>query len=203
MNEPVNLGDVESDNDRSQAQFSDPAFPKEPFPCPNCGQMLAPSVRVCVACKQPIDPSRIQHSQPAATSVVPRPGALTEKRVEFPWPLFFILFAALLLADQGAQKLWSAWKAQLALGAIQLLSSVWVFFDAGRRNVPRRLRWAVGSLFLWVIIFPWYLSRRRTPHLPCPFVEAEAGPWARALFAVLIILFVFGAVLVIVKGPQG
>ena len=42
-------------------------FPTEAFQCPACGQLLAPSCRVCVSCKHTINPAEIiQQPQQAA-----------------------------------------------------------------------------------------------------------------------------------------
>src|SRR2546423_9455397 len=85
------------------------AFPDEAFPCPACGQMLAPSCRVCVACKQPIDPAQIKSASARALELRPfdaqptaGPGA---GNVRFPWALFLVL---LLVGIPGglAQRRW-------------------------------------------------------------------------------------------------
>src|SRR5437588_5305951 len=75
------------------------AFPDEAFPCPACGQMLAPSCRVCVACKQPIDPAQIKSASARALELRPfdaqptaGPGAGPGAgNVRFPWVLFLVL----------------------------------------------------------------------------------------------------------------
>lgn len=69
---------------------------------------------------------------------------------------------------------------------VELAASAWVYYDAHARRIPRPLRWGLGSLLLWILIFPWYLSRRRTPEAPCPFVEAEVGPITRFLLVILL-----------------
>jgi hypothetical protein len=95
------------------------------------------------------------------------------------------------------QQVLSPLKSQLILAGIQVLSSVWVFYDAQDKHLPRPLRWGLGSLLLWPFIFPWYLGRRSKPSAPCPFVEAPAGPVARALLFVLLIVFI----ILIFRGP--
>ena len=44
---------VEPESVATENHLSVERFPTEPFPCPSCGQLLAPSCRVCVACKEP------------------------------------------------------------------------------------------------------------------------------------------------------
>ena len=82
-----------------------------------------------------------------------------------------------------------------------VLSSIWVFYDARERGVPQPLRWGVGCLLVWIIFFPWYLARRRTPEAACPFIEAEKGPLLRFLLITLLVFFLFSVVLVVLKGP--
>ncbi len=176
-------------------------LPQEPFPCPSCGQMLAPTVRVCVACKQTIDPAQITRAQAGPGPFETHGTQPATARVQFPWPLFFVLLAVRLLAAVIAQRHWGLVKAELALGSLELLTGAWVFFDAQQRGVPKPLRWGIGSLFLWILVFPWYLVRRKTPQASCPFVEAEVGPVTRALFIILIVLFLLGAADLILKGP--
>lgn len=92
-------------------------------------------------------------------------------------------------------------KSQWVLGGFVVLSSAWVFFDAQEKRVPKPFRWSMGALLFWILIFPWYLSRRRTPQAACPFVEAEVGPVARALLLVLVLFFLFTLAALIMKGP--
>ena len=87
------------------------------------------------------------------------------------------------------------------MGGVQALAGVWVFFDALRQRVPRPLRWAFGSMLLPVVVFPWYLARRKTPQSPVPFVEAEAGPVTRFLLFALLVFFLASLIYYIVKGP--
>lgn len=101
----------------------------------------------------------------------------------------------------AAQRLLGPVKAQLVLGGMVILSSIWVFFDAHEKRVAKPLRWGVGSLLMWILVFPWYLARRKTPQAPCPFIEAEAGPLARALLFALVIFFLLAVAVVILKGP--
>ncbi len=176
-------------------------IPDEPFPCPHCGQMLAPTVRICVSCKQPIDPAQIRKSEPLTAPLRRQPSLPTRAQASFSWRIFLGVLAAWFLAATVALALLGSEKAQLVMGGAVMVSSAWVFFDAQSRGVPRPLRWGLGSLLLWVLVFPWYLARRRTPQAPCPFIEAEASPIARALLFVLIMFFVLSAVLILFKGP--
>jgi len=190
---PVSLA-----NENAQA-----TTPNEPFACPACGQMLGPSVRVCVACKAIIDQSKIQKPRPALAPLNPQPALLAVERARFPWQIFVWVLAAWFLAATIAQKALGPAKAQLVLLGVVFLSSAWVFLDAKQQAVPKPLRWGLGSLLLWIIIFPWYLARRKTPQATCPFVEAEAGPVTRTLLFVLLLFFLLGIIVVALKGPLG
>ena len=193
----------------SQATPSDSEFPTEPFACPNCGQMLAASCRVCVACHHAIDPSdikkvpeptplpapeliraRIEEAARAQAAVAP---------VRFPWLLFLITLSGLWLAGIGLIKAGlDPLESQLILGGVQILTSLWVFYDAHTKKIPMAVRWWLGSLLLWPVLFPWYMVRRKRPGAPCPFVEGPVGPLARlVLFVLVIVLF-----LLVLKGPK-
>lgn len=185
----------------TQSPVSDPRLPDEAFACPACGQMLAPSCRVCVACLQPIDPSQIR--SPVAESVRPAPAvALTAlEPVRFPWLLFLALFGVRLTVAMVAQRHFGLLRTELMLGALEFVSAIWVFQDAQRRRVPKPLRWGLGSLLLWLLFFPWYLARRRVPEAPCPSIEAEIGPVTRVLLIILVIFFLLGMVPLLFEGP--
>jgi len=176
----------------------DNAFPSEPFPCPACGQMLAATCRVCVACRQAIDPTKINMmlaETPSAAEEQAQAGIPTGATVRFPWPLFLALFFGRVLAAGLIEQRWGLLKAELVLGTIEALCAVWVFYDAGRSRVPRPFRWAWGTLFLWPFVFPWYLVRRKTPRALCPFVEGIALP------IVFVVLLAVGVIFVLIKGP--
>ena len=74
-------------------------FPSEPFSCPACGQLLAPSCRVCVACKHPINPAEIARPREVVVPAA-RPSSPEARPVpiRYPWPIFFFVlgFAFLL-----------------------------------------------------------------------------------------------------------
>lgn len=175
--------------------------PDEAFPCPVCGQMLAPSCRVCVACQTPVDFSQVRKPEPeipvAAEEARPAPPV---EPARFSWGIFFTVFVLWMLAAVVTTQLLGPQGSQVGLGSFVLASSLWVFLDAQKKGVPKPLRWGVGALLLWILVFPWYLSRRRTPQAPCRFIEGEAGPIARALFVILMIFFLLGALLVIFNG---
>lgn len=180
-------------------------FPSEPFQCPACGQLLAPACRVCVACRKPIDFGAV--GRPTEVVLPPTPALGTEpppEPVRFPWRIFF---AVLGISFGIAFVLEALWQGQeqnvsMVMQGIQMLAGLWVFFDAMRRHLPRPLRWALGSMLLPVIVFPWYLARRNKPQSPVPFVEAEVRPVTRFLLIALLLFFLACLIFYIVEGPQ-
>jgi hypothetical protein len=164
---------------------SEEQFPTEAFPCPSCGQMLAPTCRVCVSCKRPIDPAAIR--RPMLPQPVVEDSAPPLLPVRFPWPIFVVFFCGLMLGAVLSEALIGLPKTELAASAFQLLAAIWVSFDALAKRVPKPLRWGLATLFpTWLIILPWYIARRRQPKAPCPFVEAEAKPAKVALLLILL-----------------
>jgi hypothetical protein len=167
-------------------------FPSEPFPCPACGQMLGASCRVCVACQHVIDPAELaaarMAARPPSTPLPIQPGESAATRVRFPWRIFFVVLFVSFLLTELFMELWGVEKAQLAMATVQALAGAWVMIDAQRLRLPRPFRWGLGSMLLPVIIFPWYLARRRWPQATCPAVE---GPLIRVLlYLFFAILFV-------------
>ena len=165
----------------------DAKFPTEPFPCPHCGQMLGSSVRVCVACRQAIDPSQI-----AAAAVAPPPKPAPAPRrapptARFSWSIFLIVFLVGGVVGNIAVAGLGLVKAGFAMVALQVLSSAWVSMDARQKRIPRPLRWSLGSLLLWIVFFPWYLARRRQPEAVCPLVESRIQPFVVTLIAGVVI----------------
>lgn len=75
-------------------------------------------------------------------------------------------------------------------GILPFISSLWVIFDAHQKHVARPLRWGLGTLLMWIVIFPWYLARRRTPQAPCPFVEGFGMPIALVVVLAASVLFI-------------
>jgi len=189
---------------QSQSPIPPPAsdLGQEPFPCPHCGQMLAPSCRVCVACRQAVEPPAIGSPRAApvlAEVVEERLATPPPERVSFPWVIFLLVVAIWMAGATSVQLLLPPFQSQLLLAGVQVLTAVWVLFDAGQRGVPKPLRWSLGTLLLWPVIFPWYLSRRRKPQARCPFVEGAVGRLTRALIVVLLlVLIVF-----VLKSPPG
>jgi hypothetical protein len=181
---PHELETVQTENCPSHEQF-----PTDPFPCPACGQLLAPSCRVCVACKHAIDPAEVRI--PIALPVVGEPAPRELEPVRFPWRIFVIVFAIWVVGATLVQRYMDPWKGQLVPAGVQILCSLWVLFDALEKRLPRPLRWGMGTLLLWPIIFPWYLARRRHPRQPCPFVEAQIRPITRAVLLILLVFFVY------------
>lgn len=177
------------------------AFPDEPFACPHCGQMLAPSCRICPSCRQAIDPNDIVRPHvtiPIAEQVIPLP---TKEYARFSWGIFFMTLGAWFVVAFMTEGLLGYEKSQIALAGLVVVSSVWVLHDAREKNIPKPFRWSIGSLLLWILVFPWYLARRRTPKAPCPLIEGEGGRVARTLLFILFVVFVLYAVMMLIRGP--
>jgi len=179
----------------------------EPSACPACGQMLAATCQVCVACRAPVDFTQVgrPQSEPGMSGVGPEwvLPSLTAP-VRFSWGIFFRVLLLWLLAALLTTHLFGVKGAKTILGSAVLLSSLWVFYDAQKKSVPKPLRWGLGTMLFWILFSPWYLSRRRTPQALCRFVEAEAGPVARVFLFILAVFFLLGALLIIFKGrPRG
>jgi hypothetical protein len=172
----------------TESRLSDEQIPAEPFACPACGQLLAPSCRVCVACQHAIDAAQIRPPGVVPPGEKPAPRIL--EPVRFSWRTFLVVFAIWVPGATLVQLHMAPLKAQLVLGGVQILCSFWVLFDALEKRLPRPLRWGMGTLLLWPIIFPWYLARRRRPEAPCPFIEARVSPVTLGvLFILLAVLF--------------
>ena len=164
-------------------------FPGEPFPCPACGQLLAPSCRVCVACHHAIDPAEIR--KPQAPAAIETPVRREPEPVRFSWRSFLRVFLIWVVGATLVQRFMPPLKAQLVLGGVQILCSFWVLFDALRKHLPTPLRWGMGTLLLWPIIFPWYLVRRNYPTRPCPFIEARVKPTTMAALFILLAVLIY------------
>ena len=186
-----------------------PDFPQEaplvdePFACPHCGQMLAASVRVCPSCKKEIDPNAIAPPADAIpdstqTAVTPPP----REYARFSWSMFFATLGIWLVAALISQSLLGIEKSQFVLAGLVVISSAWVYSDARKKHIPTPFRWSLGSFLLWIIIFPWYLTRRRTPAAACPFIEGEAGRVARTFLLILLFLFLLSFLMMLLRGPR-
>ncbi len=172
----------------------------EPFACPNCGQMLAPTCHVCVACHEPIDLSRIAARETELP--IPSPSGKAAPtlagKTQFSWRIFLIVLGVYIATVILAKKYLNAVGYEAVLAGVLLVSSTWVFYDAHAKRVPYPFRWGISSLLLWIVVFPWYLSRRRAPEVPCPLMEAQTSVFIRALvwfFLIFFILSIIGALL--------
>ena len=134
-----------------------------------------------------------------AEQVVP---LLVKEYARFSWSIFFAALGIWLVAAAIAESLLGPVTSQVVLFSLVALSSVWVYRDAREKNIPTPMRWSLGSLLLWMIIFPWYLARRRTPKAPCPFIEGEGGRVARTLLVILLVFFLLSALMMLLKGPK-
>jgi hypothetical protein len=169
----------------------DQYFPKEPFPCPACGQLLAPSCRVCVACKHTIDPAELP--RPRVVQIAPQPPQREPEPepVRFSWRIFIFVLAAWVVSVTLVQRFMDPVKGEIVLIGVQILCSLWVLYDALEKKLPKPHRWGMGTLFLWLVVFPWYLARRQQPRRPCPFVEGQVSPAARAALVILMVVLFY------------
>jgi hypothetical protein len=190
--EESETAELQNGGDRRASQ---PAFPDEPFPCPACGQMLAASCRFCVACKQPIDPAHINSAIEAQRLPQLRAPSVPVVGAPFSWTIFFVVLLVWLILAGASEKLLGPTRAQWLMLGVVLVSSLWVLQDAHAKSIAKPFRWAIGSFLLWIVFFPWYLSRRKVPAAPCRLVEAEFSPLVRALLFGLLVLFLFAAAL--------
>lgn len=163
--------------------------------------MLAPSVRVCVACNQLIDVTQIKRPLSGADAIRRVAAHRALAPVRFSWSTFFLAVGLWCLAAIAVQRFVGPVKGQYVMGGTVILSSAWLFYDAHVRGVPKPLRWGVASLLLWIVFFPWYLARRRTPEAPCPFVEGEVRPFLLVLLLILMVFLLVSAVLFILNAP--
>jgi hypothetical protein len=72
------------------------------------------------------------------------------------------------------------------MGALVLLvvvaSAIWVGFDAQARDFSNNSfasgawQWAIGTLLLWLIVFPVYLVARERAPLKVPDTQAPSAP---------------------------
>jgi hypothetical protein len=176
-------------------------LPAEPFACPECGQMLAAACRVCVACKKPVDLTRIASTPPAAQEeALELPRSIPLEPARFSWGIFFTVFFAYLFLASLSQSLMGFKASTYTMGGFVLATSLWVFVDAREKRIRKPAGWAIACLLLWLVFFPWYVSRRRTPEAPCPLIEGESGPVARVIILFLILITLVGAVMMISSG---
>lgn len=179
-----------------------PAELREPFACPHCGQMLAPTCRVCVACGEPIEPLEIIR---ARRGVDGQAGAETQRsavrRTQFSWAIFFATVAAAMVVMSIAIRLLGVETSKLAFIGFTLMCAGWIFYDARSKGIPQAWRWSIMTVFFWIIFFPWYVSRRKTPRLPCPAMEEQTSTLFRVLLWFVVILLFLSVIAAVVKSP--
>lgn len=164
------------------------AAPTEPFQCPTCGQLLAPSCRVCVACRAPIDLKAIHQPSTMVPAEAPVPPVkLRPETVRFPWRILVAVMSIGMLLGIISLAVWGEEKGPIFIQSMPIFAGVWVFFDARRRQLPHPARWAIWTVLLLAIFLPWYLARRSKPAATVPFVEGDAR---FLLFAVLALLLI-------------
>ncbi|HEV3276712.1 MAG TPA: hypothetical protein VG860_07830 [Terriglobia bacterium] len=165
-----------------------PGFPAEAFACPHCGQMLGPGVRVCAVCRQAIDPGQIRLPEVKSPAPVLHAKAPEKPRnTPFPWAIFLAVLVGLVVLSGLAEKRFGLTATAYGFGLVQLVTALWVVFDANSKRIPQPLQWGVGTMLLWVIVFPWYLARRRQLNTACPFVESGARSLLRIVLLFLLI----------------
>jgi hypothetical protein len=174
----------------------------EPFACPHCGQLLAPTCRVCVACRQPVQPGTLSRAD-AAVGVQDQPesGSPAGRRAQFSWPIFFAMLAAVVLFMSVAIRLIGIETSERIFLGFTFLSAGWVFYDARLKGISRPWRWSIMTVFFWIVFFSWYVSRRRTPQLPCAVIEDQTSIFFRALFWFVLILLFLTFIAAVVKTP--
>jgi hypothetical protein len=111
--------------------------------------------------------------------------------------MFLIVLLSWYLLGSAAEKFLGTQRSELLLGSVVLLTSAWVYYDAHDKLVPKPLRWGLLSLLVWIVVFPWYLARRRDPVAPCRFVEASS--LRRLLLALLVISVLLGVAIMALK----
>ncbi|MGH9445435.1 MAG: hypothetical protein ACRD3O_06900 [Terriglobia bacterium] len=194
--------DNENAGAAAAGSFLAPLLPTEPFPCPHCGQMLAPSCRLCVACRQPIDIAQIRGPEPHILPGSPpdtAPAAI--RSAHFSWSIFFIVLAAAFVLVSIAVRLVGRETSELVFTGITFACAGWVYMDARAKGLPRPWRWSIMTLFFWLIFFPWYLGRRRTPQAPCSVMESAHSVFFRALFWFVLIVIFLSFIAAVVKTP--
>ncbi|MGH9327645.1 MAG: hypothetical protein ACRD2B_13320 [Terriglobia bacterium] len=166
----------------------------EPFACPNCGQMLAPTCRVCVACHEPVDFAKLAQPEPAPSPPPVEPPLTLAGKTQFSWRIFLAVLGAYIALVILTKRYMGSAEYEGVLAGVLLVTSAWVFYDAYTKRVPHPFRWGISSLLLWIVVFPWYLSRRRAPEAPCPLMEAQASVFIRALVWFVLIFFILSMV---------
>ncbi|MGH9352571.1 MAG: hypothetical protein ACRD2G_10480 [Terriglobia bacterium] len=182
----------------------------EPFACPSCGQMLGPGCTVCAACREPVDFAKVRAAASAPITVMPPspPGSQPAKppvgQSQFSWPIFFVSVLAYLAVVGAAASVLTITNFRYFLAGLLVACTAWVLYDAHARRIPHPLRWGLGAFFIWVVVFPWYLSRRRTPEVPCPIMEAQGRSFALTVVFVFVLCGILYCLLsVVMHKPPG
>lgn len=195
--------DIHALGAEGEATFTE--MPREPFACPECGQMLAPECRVCVACRKPIDLARVSYAPtaPPPQPTQPKQAPAAKGKTQFSWPMFLAFVGGWIVLANVVAYFFHGVPTDLAAAAfaLQLVCAAWVFYDARHITLPHPWRWGLLTLFLWLIFFPWYLNRRRTPESPCPVIEAQTSVLFRALVWFVLLMLAFTVVAMIFKSP--
>ncbi|HUY13157.1 MAG TPA: hypothetical protein VMX16_05920 [Terriglobia bacterium] len=204
MNEPdPTASKTEIPNPATPERLDTASVPDEPFPCPNCGQMLGPSVRICAACHESVDISKINVTTSVAdqplTQFTPAASASVEP-ARFSWRIFVVVLVVWLLAAYAGQRFLNPLHEQFFLAGIVCATSIWVFYDARARNVPHPFRWSIACILFWIVFFPWYLARRKTPAAPCPVMDQGARRLLWWLIPILVFLLLFSMIVALLHG---
>ncbi|MGH9452627.1 MAG: hypothetical protein ACRD2O_01495 [Terriglobia bacterium] len=204
------------DPTQPNTEIPDPATPEsatpapvldEPFPCPSCGQLLGPKVRVCVACGQPVDLSKLHAAAPPAPELpaiesAPASPSTAVERARFSWGIFIVVLAVWLSAAFAGQRFLSPLHERFFLAGIVCVTSIWVFYDARARSIPHPYRWSLASILFWIVFFPWYLSRRRTPKASCPVMDESPSRLLRWLIPIFVFFLLFSLIVALLHGPK-
>ena len=177
-------------------------YSKEPFECQNCGQLLDFQCRVCGACKAAVEPLPLARTPPPADSIPEESAEALPSVVSFPWKGWLILLSVSILVGNLLEGMIGRTQTYSLFYVFEVLCAVWVYQDAKSKNLPTPLRWSMGTLLIWVVVFPWYLVRRQRVTASCPFVEANSRPFTGALLAFLLLsLVIFVVYTVLSRGP--
>jgi hypothetical protein len=165
-------------------------YSEEPFECPQCGQLLDFRCRICGACKAAVEPPTLVRTPPPADSIPEESAGAPPAVVSFPWKGWLVLLGASMLAGNFLEGMIGRTQTYTLFYVLEVLCAVWVYQDARSKNLPTPLRWSLGTLLVWVVVFPWYLARRRRATASCPFVEGNPRLFAGALLAFLLLSLV-------------
>lgn len=204
INKPE-LADPSTDSSMNPSDSTTAAALAEPFECPNCGQMLGPGSTVCPACRQAVDFTKVKATASKPVSALPvdaqaeKPQApFAAGKNQFSLPIFVASVLVYLTVVGMAANFLTITHFRYFLAGLLVGCTAWVIYDARARSVPHPLRWGLGTLFIWVVVFPWYLSRRRTPEVPCPVMDAQTRFFARTVLFVFVLCGILYCLLAVV-----